>query len=46
MAGAKVVATRVTMTAGGSALSQVAVPGDKALLVRAGSALGTGIGHP
>jgi multidrug efflux system membrane fusion protein len=46
MAGAKVVATRVTMTAGGSGLSQVAVPGDKALLVRAESVRGTGTGHP
>src|ERR1700736_2902515 len=46
MAGAKVVATRVTMTARGAGLSQVAVPGDKALLVRAAPALGTGTGHP
>ena len=46
MAGAKVAATRVTMTAGGSGLSQVAVPGDKALLVRAESAAGTATGHP
>ena len=45
-AGAKVAATRVTMTAGGSGLSQVAVPGDKALLVRAESAPGSGAGHP
>ncbi len=37
-AGAKVVATRVTMTAGGSGLSQVLVPEGKALLVRAESA--------
>jgi membrane fusion protein, multidrug efflux system len=46
MAGAKVAATRVTMTAGGSGLSQVAVPGDKSLLVRAESAAGTATGHP
>jgi multidrug efflux system membrane fusion protein len=46
MAGAKVVATRVTMTAGGPGLSQVAVPEGKALLVRTESAAGTGIGHP
>jgi multidrug efflux system membrane fusion protein len=45
-AGARVAATRVTMTAGGSGLSQVAVPGDKALLVRAESAAGTRTGHP
>jgi multidrug efflux system membrane fusion protein len=35
MAGVKVAATRVTMTAGGSGLSQVAAPEGKALLVRA-----------
>jgi len=44
MAGAKVAATRVTMTAGGSGLSQVAAPEGKALLVRAES--GTGAAHP
>jgi multidrug efflux system membrane fusion protein len=45
-AGAKVVATRVTMSAGGPGLSQVAAPEGKALLVRAESAAGTGTGHP
>jgi multidrug efflux system membrane fusion protein len=44
--GAKVAATRVTMTAGGSGLSQVAAPEGKALLVRAESAAGAGIAHP
>ena len=44
MPGAKVAATRVTMTAGGSALSQVAAPAGKALLVRAEPA--AGIAHP
>lgn len=44
MPGAKVAATRVTMTAGGSGLSQVAAPGGKALLVRAEPA--AGIAHP
>jgi multidrug efflux system membrane fusion protein len=44
MPGAKVAATRVTMTAGGSGLSQVAAPGSKALLVRAESA--AGLAHP
>ncbi|MHB8476664.1 MAG: efflux RND transporter periplasmic adaptor subunit [Steroidobacteraceae bacterium] len=44
MPGAKVAATRVTMTAGGSGLSQVAAPEGKALLVRAQSA--AGIAHP
>src|SRR3984957_7758514 len=44
MAGAKVAATRVTMTAGGAGLSQVAAPEGKALLVRAQSA--AGIAHP
>ena len=46
MAGAKVSATRVTMTAGGSGLSQVAAPEDKALLVRTESKVGTGVAHP
>jgi multidrug efflux system membrane fusion protein len=46
MAGAKVNANRVTMTAGGSGLSQVAVPEGKALMVRVQSAAGTGTGHP
>jgi len=44
MPGAKVAATVVTMTAGGSGLSQVAAPEGKALLVRAQSA--AGIAHP
>jgi multidrug efflux system membrane fusion protein len=44
MPGAKVAATRVTMTAGGSGLSQVAAPEGKALLVRTESA--AGIAHP
>lgn len=46
MAGAKVTANRVTMTAGGPGLSQVAVPEGKALMVRIQSAAGTGTGHP
>ena len=46
MAGAKVAATRVIMTAGGSGLSQVAAPEGKALMVRAESAAGTGTAHP
>jgi multidrug efflux system membrane fusion protein len=46
MAGAKVAATRVTMTAGGSGLSQVAAPEGKALLVRAESAAGAAAAHP
>jgi multidrug efflux system membrane fusion protein len=46
MAGAKVAASRVTMTAGGSGLSQVAAPEGKALLVRAESKIGTGTAHP
>jgi len=46
MAGAKVAATRVTMTAGGSGLSQVAAPEGKALLVRAESTAGTAVAHP
>ncbi len=45
MAGAKVAATRVTMTAGGSGLSQVVAPEGKALLVRAESAAGIGAVH-
>ena len=44
-AGAKVAATRVTMTVGGSGLSQVAVP-EGALVVRAESAAGVATGHP
>jgi membrane fusion protein, multidrug efflux system len=44
MPGAKVAATVVTMTAGGSGLSQVAAPEGKALLVRTQSA--AGIAHP
>ena len=44
MPGAKVAATVITMTAGGSGLSQVAAPEGKALLVRAQSA--AGIAHP
>lgn len=46
MAGVKVAATRVTMIAGGTGLSQVAAPEGKALLVRAESAAGTRTGHP
>jgi multidrug efflux system membrane fusion protein len=46
MAGAKVAATRVTMTAGGTGLSQVAAPEGKALLVRTESAAGTAAAHP
>ncbi len=50
MAGAKVAATRVTMTAGGSGLSQglsqVAAPEAKALLVRAESTAGPAAAHP
>jgi membrane fusion protein, multidrug efflux system len=46
MAGAKVAATRVTMTAGGSGLLQVAAPEGKALLVRAESKTGAGTAHP
>jgi hypothetical protein len=46
MAGAKVAATRVTMTAGGPGLSQVAAPEGKALLVRAESAAGAAAVHP
>jgi multidrug efflux system membrane fusion protein len=46
MAGAKVAATRVTMTAGGSGLSQVAAPEGKALLVRAESTVGSATAHP
>jgi multidrug efflux system membrane fusion protein len=45
MAGAKVAATRVTMTAGGTGLSQVAAPEGKALLVRA-EAAGAAAAHP
>src|SRR6266852_443925 len=45
-AGAKVAATRVTMTVGGSGLSQVAVPEGKALLVRAESTAGAAVAHP
>jgi membrane fusion protein, multidrug efflux system len=45
-AGAKVAATRVIMTVGGSGLSQVAVPEGKALVVRAESAAGVVTGHP
>src|SRR6202043_635023 len=45
-AGAKVAATRVTMTAGGTGLSQVAAPEGKALLVRAESPGGTAAAHP
>ena len=44
-AGAKVAATRVTMSVGGSGLSQVAVP-EGALVVRAESATGVATGHP
>jgi membrane fusion protein, multidrug efflux system len=44
-AGAKVLATRVTMTAGGSGLAQVAVPEGKALLVRTESAAAV-VAHP
>jgi multidrug efflux system membrane fusion protein len=44
--GAKVAATRVTMSVGGSGLSQVAVPEGKALVVRAESAAGVVTGHP
>jgi multidrug efflux system membrane fusion protein len=45
-AGAKVAATRVPMTVGGSGLSQVAIPEGKALVVRAEPAAGVAIGHP
>jgi membrane fusion protein, multidrug efflux system len=45
-AGAKVQATRVTMTAGGSELSQVAAPEGKALLARTASAVTPVAGHP
>jgi membrane fusion protein, multidrug efflux system len=45
MAGAKVAATRVTMTAGGTGLSQVAAPDGKALVVRSGSTAGIGAVH-
>jgi membrane fusion protein, multidrug efflux system len=44
-AGARVLATRVTMTAGGSGLAQVAVPEDKALLVRTESSAAV-VAHP
>jgi len=44
-AGAKVLATRVTMTAGESGLAQVAVPEDKALLVRTESSAAV-VAHP
>jgi multidrug efflux system membrane fusion protein len=44
-AGAKVLATRVTMTAGGSGLAQVAVPEGKALLVRTESSTAA-VAHP
>src|SRR3979490_594254 len=44
--GAKVAATRVTMTVGGSGLSQVAGLEGKALVVRAESAAGVVTGHP
>jgi multidrug efflux system membrane fusion protein len=46
MAGAKVTANRVTMTAGGAGLLQVLVPEGKALMVRTQSAAGAGTGHP
>jgi multidrug efflux system membrane fusion protein len=46
MAGAKVAATRVIMTAGGTGLSQVAAPEGKALLVRTESTPGTAVAHP
>ncbi len=45
-AGDKVQATRVTMTAGGSGLAQVAVPEGKSLLVRTESAAAGTVGHP
>jgi multidrug efflux system membrane fusion protein len=45
-AGAKVQATRVTMTASGSGLAQVAAPEGKALLVRTASALTAVAAHP
>jgi multidrug efflux system membrane fusion protein len=45
MAGAKVAATRVTMTAGGTGVSQVAIGEDKSLVVRTESAAGAGTGH-
>jgi multidrug efflux system membrane fusion protein len=44
-AGAKVLATRVAMTAGGSGLAQVAVPEGKALLVRTESSPAV-VAHP
>jgi multidrug efflux system membrane fusion protein len=46
MPGAKVAATRVAMTVGGSGLSQVAVPEGKPLVVRAESAAGVVTRHP
>ena len=46
MAGAKVLPTRVAMTAGGSGLAQVAAPEGKSLLVRSESAAAIAAGHP
>jgi membrane fusion protein, multidrug efflux system len=46
MAGAKVLPTRVAMTAGGSGLAQVAAPDGKRLLVRSESAAANVAGRP
>jgi membrane fusion protein, multidrug efflux system len=46
MAGAKVLPTRVAMSAGGSGLAQVAAPEGKRLLVRRESAAANAAGHP
>jgi hypothetical protein len=45
MAGAKVAATRVTMTAGGPGFSQVAIGEGNSLMVRTESAAGAATGH-
>jgi multidrug efflux system membrane fusion protein len=45
MAGAKVAATRVTMTAGGPGFSQVAIGEGNSLMVRTGSAAGAATGR-
>jgi len=44
--GAKVQSTRVTMSAGGTGLAQVALPEGKALMVRSESGNGTVVAHP
>ncbi len=46
MAGAKVQATRVVMTAGGSGLAQVTAPSGKTLLVRTEATRDGAVGHP